>query len=37
MNQPKYNLTKAQMLTYFGPVILVVAVLVLFLLMGINR
>ena len=37
MKEPKFNLTPSQIITYFGPVLLVVGVLTIFMLIGLNR
>ena len=37
MNRPKILLTGWQMFAYFGPVLIVLAVLVLFTVMGLRR
>ena len=34
MKQPKFHLTPMQMLTYFGPILLVLAALAIFTVMG---
>jgi hypothetical protein len=37
MKEPKFNLTPAQMLTYVGPLLLVIAAITIFMLMGLSR
>ena len=37
MKEPKFNLTPVQMITYFGPILLVIAALAIFMLMGLNK
>ena len=37
MKQPKFQLTPMQMITYFGPALLVIAVLAVFLWMGASQ